>query len=196
METSNHKFGRLLLVTLFALLGICMSAQNALVTVTGTVTDSTGEPVIGASIVEKGKTGGATTDYDGNYSIRVSNPNATLVFSYIGTVTQEIALNGRTTLDVVLHDSSEALEEVVVVGYGTQRKSDITGSVARISEDQMKQSIVTNADQMLQGKVAGVQVTQNSGAPGGATSIRIRGASSLNSSNEPLYIRDTQLITN
>lgn len=190
METSNHKFGRLLLVTLFALLGICMSAQNALVTVTGTVTDSTGEPVIGASIVEKGKTGGATTDYDGNYSIRVSNPNATLVFSYIGTVTQEIALNGRTTLDVVLHDSSEALEEVVVVGYGTQRKSDITGSVARISEDQMKQSIVTNADQMLQGKVAGVQVTQNSGAPGGATSIRIRGASSLNSSNEPLYIID------
>ena len=103
---------------------------------------------------------------------------------------QEVALAGRTEVTIVLQDDTELLEEVVVVGYGTQRKSDITGSVARISEEQMKQSIVTNADQMLQGKVAGVQVTQNSGAPGGATSVRIRGASSLNSSNEPLYVID------
>lgn len=187
METSNRKHLRLLFAVLLALLGISVSAQT---TVNGTVTDSTGEPIIGASVVEKGKTGGVVTDYDGNYSIRVADANSTLTFSYIGTVSQEIALKGRTKLDVVLKESNEALEEVVVVGYGTQRKSDITGSVARLSEDQMKQSIVTNADQMLQGKVAGVQVTTNSGAPGGATSIRIRGASSLNSSNEPLYVID------
>ncbi len=187
MGTSKHTYVRLFLAAFFAIIAMGMSAQT---TVTGTVTDGIGEPVIGASVVEKGKTGGVVTDYDGNYSIKVSGPNVTLVFSYIGTETQEIALKGRTTLDVVLTDSKEALEEVVVVGYGTQRKSDITGSVARLSEDQMKQSIVTNADQMLQGKVAGVQVTQNSGAPGGATSIRIRGASSLTSSNEPLYVID------
>lgn len=110
--------------------------------------------------------------------------------SYIGFTTKEVPLNGRTKLDIVLEESAAALEEVVVVGYGTQRKSDITGSVASLSRDQMNQTIVTNADQMLQGKIAGVQVTQNSGAPGGATSIRIRGASSLNSSNEPLYVID------
>ncbi len=110
--------------------------------------------------------------------------------SYVGYATQEVKLNGKTNLTIVLKEDSQVLEDVVVVGYGTQKKSDITGSVASLSEAQMKQSIVTNADQMLQGKVAGVQVTQNSGAPGGATSVRIRGASSLNSSNEPLYVID------
>lgn len=187
METIKHKVVRMLMAAIFAVTCMSMQAQT---TVTGTVTDSSGEPVIGASVVEKGKSNGAATDIDGNYTITVSGPNASLVFSYVGCESQTVALKGRTKVDVTLADSREALEEVVVVGYGTQRKSDITGSVARISEDQMKQSIVTNADQMLQGRVAGVQVTQNSGAPGGATSIRIRGASSLNSSNEPLYIID------
>ncbi len=187
METIKHKVVRMLMAAIFAVTCMSMQAQT---TVTGTVTDSSGEPVIGASVVEKGKSNGAATDIDGNYTITVSGPNASLVFSYVGCESQTVALKGRTKVDVTLADSREALDEVVVVGYGTQRKSDITGSVARISEDQMKQSIVTNADQMLQGRVAGVQVTQNSGAPGGATSIRIRGASSLNSSNEPLYIID------
>lgn len=187
METIKRKIVRMLMAAIFAVTCMSMQAQT---TVTGTVTDSSGEPVIGASVVEKGKSNGAATDIDGNYTITVSGPNASLVFSYVGCESQTVALKGRTRVDVTLADSREALDEVVVVGYGTQRKSDITGSVARISEDQMKQSIVTNADQMLQGRVAGVQVTQNSGAPGGATSIRIRGASSLNSSNEPLYIID------
>lgn len=187
MKTSNFKHVRFLVLAIFAAITMSLAAQT---TVKGVVSDNTGEPIIGASVVEKGKSGGAVTDIDGNYTISVSNPNATLVFSYVGMKTKEEPLAGRTQLDVTLEENSEALSEVVVVGYGTQRKSDITGSVAQLSEDQMKQTIVTNADQMLQGKVAGVQVTQNSGAPGGATSIRIRGASSLNSSNEPLYVID------
>jgi TonB-linked SusC/RagA family outer membrane protein len=187
MKTISYLKFRMLLLTLFALFTMSMSAQS---TVTGTVFDATGEPIIGASVVEKGNTKGATTDIDGKFSIRVSKPTATLVVSYIGARTQEVALKGRTNISVTLQDESSLLNEVVVVGYGTQRRSDITGSVASLNEDQMRQSIVTNADQFLQGKVAGVQVTQNSGAPGGATSIRIRGASSLNSSNEPLYVID------
>lgn len=187
MKTSSKLNVKALLLALFAMVSMSLTAQ---VTVTGTVLDNTGETVIGASVVEKGQTGGVTTDIDGNFTIKVKKADATLVISYIGYKTQEIALKGRNKIEVTLEPSSEALEELVVVGYGTQKRSDITGSVASLSEDQMRQTIVTNADQMLQGKVAGVQVTQNSGAPGGATSVRIRGASSLNSSNEPLYIID------
>ncbi len=163
----------------------------AQVSVTGIVQDKSGEPLIGATVQEKGNTAnGTATGIDGDFSLKVKSAKATLLVSYVGMKSQEVALDGRSEVTIVLQDDTELLDEVVVVGYGTQRKSDITGSVARISEDQMKQTIVTNADQMLQGKVAGVQVTQNSGAPGGATSIRIRGASSLNSSNEPLYVID------
>ena len=187
MKTCSNLNVKFLLSALFAIVSMSLTAQ---VTVTGTVLDSTGESIIGASVVEKGQTGGATTDIDGKFTIRVGNADATLVISYVGMKTQEVKLKGRKNIDVTLEDSSEALSELVVVGYGTQKRSDITGSVASLSEDQMRQTIVTNADQMLQGKVAGVQVTQNSGAPGGATSVRIRGASSLNSSNEPLYIID------
>lgn len=178
---------RRLVTMLFCAVAIGAMAQ---VTVKGTVIDPAGEPLIGASVVEKGKQNGTVTDVDGNFSIKVPGANATLTVSYVGYLTQDVKLNGKTTVEVTLKENSEALDEVVVVGYGTQRKSDITGSVASLSKEQMAQTIVTNADQMLQGKVAGVQVTQNSGAPGGATSIRIRGASSLNSSNEPLYIID------
>lgn len=168
-----------------------MLTAVAQTTVKGVVQDKSGEPLIGATVQEKGNAGnGTATDFDGNFTLNVKSPKAILVVSYVGMTTQDVPLNGRTEITVTLEENSEVLDEVVVVGYGTQRKSDITGSVASISEDQMKQSIVTNADQMLQGKVAGVQVTQNSGAPGGATSVRIRGASSLNSSNEPLYVID------
>jgi TonB-linked SusC/RagA family outer membrane protein len=187
MKTSSYFGIRHLLLVLFAIVTMSLSAQ---VTVTGTVLDQTGEGVLGASVVEKGKTVGASTDMDGNFSVRVSNSNATLVISYIGMKSEEVALKGRTNIQVVLKEDNTMLNEVVVVGYGTQRRSDITGSVASINEEDMRKTIVTNADQMLQGKIAGVQVTQNSGAPGGATSIRIRGASSLNSSNEPLYVID------
>ncbi|MCC8114398.1 MAG: TonB-dependent receptor [Bacteroidales bacterium] len=188
MELLRILKSRFWLLTVMLLWALSAAAQS---TVTGTVFDPTGEPVIGASVTEKGQTMGVTTDIDGRFSIKVSNPkSAVLVVRYVGMDTKEVPVNGKSSIGITLSDSSVALDEVVVVGYGTQKRSDITGSVASLSEDQMRQTIVTNADQMLQGKVAGVQVTQNSGAPGGATSVRIRGASSLNSSNEPLYIID------
>lgn len=165
-------------------------AASAQLTVKGTVIDDTDEPLIGVSVKEEGAASGVVTDFDGNYTIKVSSGKAVLVFSYIGMNEQKIKVDGRSVINVTMSANSTALDEVVVVGYGTQKKSDITGSVASIGEDAMRKTIVTNADQMLQGKIAGVQVTQNSGAPGGATSIRIRGASSLTSSNEPLYVID------
>lgn len=168
-----------------------MFSAVAQTTVKGLVVDASDEPLIGVTVQEKGaKANGTSTDIDGAFTLKVKSANATLLLSYVGMQSVEYPLKGKTNVKIVMHENSDLLEEVVVVGYGTQRKSDITGSVSSISEEQMKQSIVTNADQMLQGKVAGVQVTQNSGAPGGATSVRIRGASSLNSSNEPLYVID------
>lgn len=159
--------------------------------VTGTVVGSDGQPLIGVSIVEKGTTNGVSGDASGRYSIEVHGGNPVLVFSFLGYETQEVAVpDGRTRVDVTLADDSQLVDEVVVVGYGTMKKSDVTGSVASVSADKLKTSVITNADQMLQGHVAGVQVTQNSGAPGGAASIRIRGASSITSSNEPLYVID------
>ena len=188
MITKKYLGFRTILLACFAFIAMSMVAQTP---VSGVVLDSTGEPVIGATVREKGsQASGTATDFDGNFTIKVSNTNATLIVSYVGMVTQEVKLAGRTQVTVKMSDGEVSLDEVVVVGYGTSRRVDITGSVASLTADQMKESIVTNADQMLQGKVAGVQVTQNSGAPGGATSIRIRGASSINSSNEPLYVID------
>lgn len=179
---------RALLLTCFAIMALSMAAQTP---VTGVVLDSSGEPVIGATVREKGSKGGGTaTDLDGRFTLKVADSKATLVVSYVGMQTQEYKLAGKTDVTIKMQDGDVSLDEVVVVGYGTSRRIDITGSVSSLTADQMKESIVTNADQMLQGKVAGVQVTQNSGAPGGATSIRIRGASSINNSNEPLYVID------
>ncbi|MDE6423429.1 MAG: SusC/RagA family TonB-linked outer membrane protein, partial [Muribaculaceae bacterium] len=176
---------------LTALLMSFMLAAAAQTAVKGLVVDESGEPLIGVTVQEKGNTSnGTATDIEGEFSIKVKSPNATLLLSYVGMQSMEFPLKGQDNVKITMKENSDILEEVVVVGYGTQKKSDITGSVGSISEEQMKQTIVTNADQMLQGKVAGVQVTQNSGAPGGATSVRIRGASSLNSSNEPLYVID------
>ncbi|MDE6542238.1 MAG: carboxypeptidase-like regulatory domain-containing protein, partial [Muribaculaceae bacterium] len=137
MKTSSKLNVKALLLALFAMVSMSLTAQ---VTVTGTVYDNTGETVIGASVVEKGHTGGVTTDIDGNFTIKVKNADATLVISYIGLQTKEVALKGRTKVEVTLEATSEALEELVVVGYGTQKRSDITGSVASLSEDQMRQT--------------------------------------------------------
>lgn len=188
MMTGKFFSFRALLLALTAIFAVSASAQ---VTVKGTVVDQDDEPIIGASVLEEGTAQGTSTDIDGNFTLTVKSGKATLSVSYIGYENQKVALNGRTEVTIKMkEDSGVNLDEVVVVGYGTQRRTDVTGSVASLSKDQMRESVVTNADQMLQGKIAGVQVTSNSGAPGGATSIRIRGASSINSSNEPLYIID------
>jgi TonB-linked SusC/RagA family outer membrane protein len=191
MKTISSLNFRLLLLTLFAAITMSMSAQS---TVTGTVLDSAGDPIIGASVVEKGKTIGASTDIDGNFSIRVSKPTATIVVSYIGTKTQEIALQGRTKLTITLQDESSLLNEVVVVGYGTMKRSDLAGASTTLGEDAMKGSIITNLDQSLQGRATGVTAMTTSGAPGSSSSIRVRGQATINANAEPLYVIDGVIV--
>ena len=162
-------------------------AQN--VTVKGKVTDSRGEPVIGTTVMlSSSQTVGTQTDLEGNYSISVPS-GASLVFSCIGYETQTVALSGRTQIDVVMKEDMEFLEETVVIGYGVQRKSDVTGAIASIKESDLENRSATDVAQALQGKAAGVQIVNSSGAPGSAASIQIRGYSS-NSKTSPLMIVD------
>lgn len=172
-------------------LSVCSLVMMAQ-TVHGVVLDGAdeGAPMIGATVMIKGTQTGTVTDLDGRFTLDVKDKNAVLVISSVGYVSQEVRLAGKTSVKVTLLEDKEVLDEVVVVGYGTMRKVDLTGSVGSVTGDKLKEQINVNADQMLQGRVAGVQVTSNSGAPGAATSIRIRGASSITGDNEPLYIID------
>jgi len=175
------------------LIGLCFAALTVFGQareVQGRVLDGAqnGEPMIGATVMVKGTSQGTVTDIDGNFTLSVPK-EAVLVISSVGYKTFEVKAN-KTRLSVTLEEDTQVLDEFVVVGYGSMRKVDLTGSVGSITGEKLRESIVTNPDQMLQGRVAGVQVTQNTGAPGGATSIRIRGASSITGDNEPLYIID------
>jgi TonB-dependent starch-binding outer membrane protein SusC len=158
--------------------------------VKGNVTSDRGESLPGVSVIIKGSSLGTVTDANGAYSLTVPNPQATLVFSYIGMVTQEVAVNNRATINVLLTTDTKSLEEVVVVGYGTQKKGDLTVSLASVSAAEFKDQPVTGVGQALQGRAAGVQVTQSSNAPGGGVVVRIRGGNSINAGNEPLYVID------
>ena len=180
-----------LLTFMLALLATAGSlfAQNR---VTGTVTDDIG-PVIGASVMEKGTQNGAVTDLDGNYVITVK-PGATLVFSSIGYATQEIEVGGQSTINVLLKEDTEFLDEVVVVGYGTMKRSDLSGASVSMKEEDLKGSIITNLDQSLQGRAAGVSAVQTSGAPGSSSSIRVRGQATVNANAEPLYVIDGVIV--
>lgn len=146
------------------------------------------EPLIGVSVQIRGTGSGVITDFDGNYSINAS-VGQILIFSYIGYQVQEIKVTSQPVINVTMKEDSKLLDEVVVVGYGTMKRSDITGSVVSVSAEEMKKTVVTSVDQALQGRAAGVSVTQNSGAPGGGISVNIRGVNSLNG-NEPLYVID------
>ena len=159
-------------------------------TVSGIIRNQQKEPIPGVTIVIKGTTKGTITDFDGKYNLSNVPVDATLLFSFMGLKAQEVQVNGRSVINITMDEESIGLEEVVAVGYGTMKKSDLTGSVSNLSGEKLRESIVINPDQMMQGKVAGVQVQANSGAPGAANSIRIRGASSINNTNEPLYIID------
>ncbi|MBR6981535.1 MAG: TonB-dependent receptor [Prevotella sp.] len=156
--------------------------------VTGTVTDESGEPLIGVTVVENGASVGAITDLDGRFTLDAPS-NATLTFSYVGYLTQNVKLNGNTKVDVVLKEDNALLDEVVVVGYGIQRKSDVTGALTRVNEEQLNSRPVSNAFEALQGKAAGVDIT-TSERPGTVGSILIRGTRSINASNSPLYVVD------
>jgi TonB-linked SusC/RagA family outer membrane protein len=160
-------------------------------TIKGKVTDKEkGDGLPGVNVVVKGTSTGTTTDGNGNYTLDVANEGAVLVFSFVGYVSQEIAVGNRSMLDVAIESDSKALSEVVVIGYGTAKKSDLTGSVGSVKEEQLKERPAPSLNQALQGKVSGVQVNINSGRPGGRGNVRIRGFSSINASNNPLYVVD------
>lgn len=161
----------------------------------GTVVDETGQPVIGANIVVEGTTNGTISDLDGNFMLQVPE-KADLRVSYIGYLDQKVKVGTNTTLRIILKEDTQTLDEVIVVGYGTMKKSDITGSVASVRLDDLKEGASTSVDQMLLGKSAGVNVVQSSGEPGGGFSVNIRGASSINGGVSPLYVIDGVPIDN
>ncbi len=157
--------------------------------VTGKVTDSTGGPLPGVSVVVKGTTTGTITDFDGNYSLANVSGNAILQFSFVGMRSQEIAVGGKTTINVSLADETIGIEEVVAVGYGVQKKSVVTGAISSVKSEDIRNSSNTRPEQSLQGKTSGVQIVSSSGAPGSSLKIRVRGYSS-NGNSDPLYIVD------
>ncbi|MFH4966526.1 TonB-dependent receptor [Gaetbulibacter sp. M235] len=158
--------------------------------ISGTITDSKGQPLPGANILEKGTTNGTQSDFDGNFILNIKDENAVLVISYIGFKTTEIVVGGQLELSIVLVEDSESLEEVVLIGYGKMKKSDLTGSISSISSKDFKKGVVFSAEQLLQGKVAGLSVIQSSGDPTSSASLRLRGGTSLSASNGPLVVVD------
>ena len=193
MKQVNLRIYRMILPLLVGLfLSVGVYAQN--ITVKGHVKDATGLEVIGANVVEKGNTSNGTiTDLDGNFTLTVPK-GATLTISFIGYQTQEVA--AASMVMVTLKDDAELLSEVVVVGYGRTKKDDLTGSVTAIKPDELSKGITNNAQDMLVGKVAGVDVITAGGTPGAGAQIRVRGGSSLNASNDPLIVIDGLTIDN
>ena len=166
-----------------------MLAQNTM-KITGTVKDKQGEVIIGANVMQKGTTNGVITGMDGDFTLQVSS-NATIVVSFIGYKSQEIAVNGRSSIQVILSDDSELLDEVVVVGYGVQKKANLTGSVASVSSKDLENIPVANATNLLQGRLPGVTLTSNGGQAGGDTpQIRVRGIGTLSDNNDPMVLID------
>ena len=188
IKSANYACGKIRCIVLFLMMfPLCALAQN--VNISGTVTDAnTGEEVIGATVKVKGATGGTITDAMGNYKMSVK-PGATIEVSYVGYQTKQVKVTKGGQLDIQIAEDVNMLEQVVVVGYGVMKRSDLTGSVSSIDEKAIKQGVNTSIEQAMQGRIAGVQVTQNSGAPGGGISVQIRGINSLNG-NEPLYVID------
>lgn len=160
--------------------------------VSGVVQDAMG-PVIGASVKVKGTNTGVATNLDGKFTLSV-NPGATLVVSYIGYVTKEVKVGNQTSLNIILEEDKKLLDEVVVVGYGTMKKSDISGASATMSEDKIKGSVITSLDQSFQGRVSGVSAVQTSGAPGSSSAIRVRGTATINANADPLYVIDGVIV--
>jgi len=191
MRKFSENFGRWVLTVLLIALPLMAFGQGR--TVKGVVTDSGGEPVVGAVVLVEGTNNSAITDVNGAYTIS-AGANQTLLFSCLGYQDVRETVGDRLSIDVAMPLDSQMIEEAVAIGYATVKKRDLTGSVASVGSDAIAKSIPTTADQVLQGRTAGVQMTQNSGMPGGGTSIRIRGVNSLNSSNEPIIVIDGVVI--
>ena len=199
----TDKFGRgvsvLHRLMFLALMVLCTSSAFAQKQVSGTVVDAAGEPIIGASVIVKGTSTGTVTDLDGNFIIKNTPENANLLISYVGYRNQTISVAGKTQINVTLEEDRQLLDEVVVVGYGVQKKSDVTGALAHIDSKELTQMPVSNALQAMQGKAAGVDIT-NSQRPGEVGSITVRGQRSIGGSdgakNDPLYVVDGMIIQN
>ena len=182
------------LIHLLLIFPMILFAQSK--AITGTVIDENKMPLPGVSILIKDLKIGSFTDFDGLFSLTVPEAGKTLVFSYLGYITKELVIGNKRTFNIQLEiDTNNTLEEIVVVGYGSQRKSDITGSVASVKVDDIAAAQNSTVDALLQGRAAGVQVTQNAGSPGSGVSVKIRGASSLRGNNEPLYVIDGVIIS-
>ncbi|MBD0777126.1 SusC/RagA family TonB-linked outer membrane protein [Maribacter sp. ANRC-HE7] len=179
----------LLLVGAFICFGWAQAQE-----VSGTVSDANG-PLPGASVVEKGTTNGTQTDFDGNFTINVGE-NATLVISYVGFSTTEIAVNGQTNIVVTLAEDAQALEEVIIIGYGTTTVKDATGSVSSVTSKDFNQGVISSPEQLIQGKTSGVQISQSSGEPGAGIALRIRGTGSVRGNNSPLFVIDGVPVSN
>ncbi len=181
-------------IRLFGLFMGCLFLASAATaqtfTVTGKVMDENGVGLPGATVLEKGTTNGTVTDVNGNYSLVIAGPNSTLVMSFVGYTEEEIAVNGRNTIDATMAPDITSLQEIVVVGYGTQKRSDIINAVSTIDAEQIAKTPTPSFTQALQGTVSGVQMTASNGEPGGATRIMIRGTGSVTSATEPLFIID------
>ncbi len=191
MKCKQNIFVRTLLFTLMLLFVLMARADDKYITVKGTVSDSSGEPLIGCTVMVKGTALATITDLSGAFTLTVPE-KALLDFSYMGYQTKQ--LKPTATMKVVLEESTVMLNEVVAVGYGMMKRSDVTGSVTSVSGDDLTQSQATSVDQMLQGKAAGIQINTNSGAAGGGASVQVRGINSLNGTNEPIYVIDGTII--
>lgn len=183
----KHYFFKILIPLSCVLFNISMSAQNK--TITGTVTEANNFPVPGVNVIIDGTTRGTQTDFDGQFSI-LASPGEILVFSFIGMKTIKKTVGVENTFNIIMEESSASLDEVVVVGYGTQKKRNITGAVATYSANDMEDRAVVRVDQALIGQMAGVQVKQTTGVPGKGFSVQVRGAGSISAGNEPLYVLD------
>ncbi len=184
------KIAGVAIAAVLLLIGQLAMAQQR--TIRGTVVDQNGQPVVGAAIIEAGTTNGTVADIDGNFSLSLSSNNLTI--SFIGYVTQNLDITGQNSVSVTLKEDNVELDDVVVVGYGQMKRSDMTGSVVSVGDDAIKKSVVTSVDQVLQGRAAGVSIQANSGQPGASTSIRIRGTNSLNATNQPIFVIDGVVI--
>ncbi len=188
MNTTIRLLRVLLLCPLFMLALQPSWAQTK--TVTGKVSDEKGTPISGASVLAKGTKTGTSTDASGAFKLAVPTSTSTLVISYVGYTSKEVDISTSTNVSVTLNPESQSLTDVVVVGYGTARRKDLTGSVTSVKEKDFNKGVITAPDQLIQGKAAGVMVINNMGQPGGSTTIRIRGTSSIRSGNQPLFVVD------
>jgi len=183
-----EKVARLLLILIATICATSVMAQTR--TITGKVHDTNGEPIVGANIIVAGTSNGTITNFDGNYTLQLPEGANKIVVRFIGYTSQEITIGASNTYDVELKDESTELGDVVVVGYGTTKKGDLTGSVANVTADDFNKGLVSSPEQLINGKVAGVQIMSNSGSPSAGSSIKIRGGASLSASNDPLIVLD------